>query len=187
MNAYRYALPLFLLLAAACSSDDDDEPSVTGGTGGAGGSDTTQGTGGAGAGGTAGAGQGGGGAGGAGGAGDVCGTPEAELARAPQAVKAIVDERKTFEQPSPQPVVRYNYDGVAVNGVSTVVYYVPPPPNTSDIPSEVYTQDGTLLCQPDGGFVGGGDMKCPDFADKRTNPGSSATPCVVWEDTRKPK
>lgn len=40
------------------------------------------------------------------------------------------------------------------------VYYIPP--KCCDIPSELYDENGKLICYPDGGFVGG-DGKCPGF------------------------
>lgn len=69
----------------------------------------------------------------------------------------------------PASVWRYQYKGV-------VVYYIPP--KCCDVPSDLYTEDGRLLCSPDGGLTGRGDGKCPDFFDTRTE-GE-----LVWADTR---
>lgn len=183
MNAYRYAFPLFVALAGAavaCSSDDDDDNTELnqGGSGGsaqgAGGTGPTQGAGGAGgAAGTAGGGGSGGGTsqGGAG----ACGTPEAELAAAPAAIKAIVDERQNMPPDGMNStIVRYDYNGEGVESVNTIVYYVPPPPMTSDATSQVLDQSGTLICEPEGGLMGNGDGRCDDFAERRSNA------CVVW-------
>jgi hypothetical protein len=41
-----------------------------------------------------------------------------------------------------------------------VAYYVPP--RCCDIPSELYDENGRLICYPHGGFVGG-DGRCPSF------------------------
>jgi len=40
------------------------------------------------------------------------------------------------------------------------VYFLPP--ICCDIPSAVYSEQGTLVCQPSGGFAGG-DSRCPGF------------------------
>ncbi len=188
MNAYRYALSFALLATVACSSDDDDgggQPSAGGGAG-AGGSTAA---GGAGGGGDAG---GGGGAGGGTtlGAGGACSTPEIELERAPQAIKDIVAEREASTVSGSNPIVRYDYTGTELVGAGPVVYYVPSPPDVSDGNSGLLAQDGTLICSPDGGFTGGGDGRCGDYASKHSAPppapGKSAgDPCVVWQDPRK--
>ena len=182
MKAYRFALPLFFALAgaaAACSSDDDDDTELnrggSGGSGqGAGGTSVTQG--GGGTGGTAGTAGGGGGGGGTaqGGAG-ACGTPEAELAVAPASIKGIVAERQSLPPDGTgSSIVRYDYNGEAVEGTNTIVYYVPPPPMTSDFNTQLFDQSGTLVCEPEGGFMGNGDGRCDDFAGNRSNP------CIVW-------
>lgn len=41
-----------------------------------------------------------------------------------------------------------------------VAYYIPP--RCCDIPSELYDENGKLICYPSGGFAGG-DGKCPTF------------------------
>ncbi len=43
-------------------------------------------------------------------------------------------------------------------------YYIPP--RCCDIPSELYDENGKLICYPDGGFAGG-DGKCPTFGNGR--------------------
>ena len=47
-----------------------------------------------------------------------------------------------------------------------------------DIPSMVYDSKGIVICHPDGGISGKGDMKCPDFFEKRTNEK------LIWKDAR---
>ena len=47
-----------------------------------------------------------------------------------------------------------------------------------DIPSQLFDEDGKLICYPSGGIAGGGDGKCKQFVlDK---PAMS----TVWQDTR---
>jgi hypothetical protein len=66
-------------------------------------------------------------------------------------------------------IARYDYGG-------RVVYYLPP--RCCDIPSNVYTADGTIICHADGGFNGSGDGRCPDFLSARKNEK------IVWRDAR---
>ena len=68
----------------------------------------------------------------------------------------------------PRSVLRTSYLG-------KTAYYVPPV--CCDIPSELYADDGTLICRPSGGFAGG-DGRCPGFL---TAPAPST---VVWRDSR---
>jgi hypothetical protein len=67
------------------------------------------------------------------------------------------------------------------------VYYVPAV--CCDIPSELYAEDGTLMCYPSGGFTGAGDGKCPKFRieylDNTKNSRDNKT-SLVWTDKRKP-
>jgi len=51
----------------------------------------------------------------------------------------------------------YLYEG------DTVYLFVPP---CCDRFSELYDQDGKLICHPDGGITGKGDGKCSDFVKK---------------------
>jgi hypothetical protein len=61
---------------------------------------------------------------------------------------------------SPGSIWRYIYRG-------ETVYYVPPL-FCCDISSYLYDAKGIVLCRPDGGFVGIGDGKCPDFLKERS-------------------
>jgi hypothetical protein len=67
------------------------------------------------------------------------------------------------------------------------VYYVPPV--CCDVPSELYAEDGKLICYPSGGITGNGDGKCPKFRieylDNKTNITDNKN-TIVWEDKRKP-
>jgi hypothetical protein len=69
----------------------------------------------------------------------------------------------------PGRIWHYRYQGQAV-------FYVPP--SCCDVPGELYSADGTRLCSPDGGMTGGGDGKCPDFFDARSDE------VLVWADPR---
>jgi hypothetical protein len=70
---------------------------------------------------------------------------------------------------------------------SKPVYYVPPV--CCDIPSELYAEDGTLMCYPSGGITGNGDGKCPKFRIEyldNTKNSKDNKVSVVWQDKRKP-
>lgn len=58
---------------------------------------------------------------------------------------------------SPHQVWRYEIEGRAV-------YYMPP--RCCDIYSELYDDNGVLLCHPDGGITGSGDGRCPYFVQE---------------------
>jgi hypothetical protein len=84
----------------------------------------------------------------------------------------------------PRSVIKTTFEG-------KTVYYVPPV--CCDIPSELYTQDGSLICYPNGGFTGAGDGKCPKFKDEYVNSlkvnkddKTAVKSTVVWKDTRQP-
>ena len=69
----------------------------------------------------------------------------------------------------PAEIWRYTYGG-------RPVWYVPP--QCCDIPSQLYESDGDAICQPDGGFSGRGDGRCPDFGATRRDG------VRVWVDPR---
>ena len=69
----------------------------------------------------------------------------------------------------PASIVRYTWH-------AQTVFYVPP--RCCDVPGELYDAQGARLCEPEGGFVGGGDGKCPDFREQRSDEH------VVWKDAR---
>ena len=66
-------------------------------------------------------------------------------------------------------IARYDYQG-------ETVYYLPP--RCCDIPSNVYSAAGTIICHADGGLSGGGDGRCSDFFTARMNE------TVIWRDSR---
>lgn len=75
------------------------------------------------------------------------------------------------EEPANPPVqiVRYLYD-------NQVVYYETAP--CCDFFTTLYSADGQVICQPDGGITGKGDGKCSDFLQKR------ARERLIWQDPR---
>lgn len=72
----------------------------------------------------------------------------------------------------PAKVYRYTYQ-------EQTVYFFPQ--RCCDVPSELYDENCTLLCLPDGGITGQGDGKCVDFFEKRSNE------ILVWQDERRYK
>lgn len=70
----------------------------------------------------------------------------------------------------PAEVWQYDYKG-------ETVFYIPP--YCCDMFSELYDDNGNLICHPDGGFSGTGDGRCTDFGSTRTN-GK-----LLWKDPRK--
>jgi hypothetical protein len=80
----------------------------------------------------------------------------------------------------PRSIVKTTFEGKPV-------YYVPAV--CCDIPSELYAEDGALMCYPSGGITGNGDGKCPKFRieylDNKTNTKDNKI-SIVWEDKRKP-
>ena len=69
----------------------------------------------------------------------------------------------------PASIWRFTYRG-------ETVWYVPA--RCCDIPSTLYDATGGAICQPDGGYTGRGDGRCPDFIDTRRDG------AVVWSDPR---
>ena len=89
----------------------------------------------------------------------------------PAFVKRKIREfmKKKVQNP-PASVWRYDYNGGEV-------YYFPP--SCCDKFSDLYDENGDLLCHPDGGITGLGDGKCNDFFTKRSNE------LKIWQDERK--
>jgi hypothetical protein len=52
------------------------------------------------------------------------------------------------------------------------------PQRCCDVMSDLYDDDGTLICHPDGGFGGNGDGRCPDFLATRSDER------LIWRDPR---
>jgi hypothetical protein len=69
----------------------------------------------------------------------------------------------------PQSIWRYEYKGQAV-------YFVPQ--QCCDQYSILYDTNGNVICFPDGGIIGTGDGRCPDFFTERKNEQ------LIWRDSR---
>ena len=69
----------------------------------------------------------------------------------------------------PQSIWRYKYNG-------QVVYYVPA--QCCDMYSTLYDAAGAVVCAPDGGIDGRGDLRCADFGSQRTDE------ALIWKDSR---
>jgi hypothetical protein len=69
----------------------------------------------------------------------------------------------------PLSIWRYEYNG-------QVVYYIPA--QCCDQYSTLFDAQGNVLCAPDGGFIGGGDGRCPNFFRQRTDEQ------LIWQDAR---
>jgi hypothetical protein len=69
----------------------------------------------------------------------------------------------------PQSIWRYEYK-------DQTVYFVPA--QCCDQYSKLYNASGDLVCAPDGGFIGKGDGRCPDFFSLRKNEK------LIWQDSR---
>ena len=69
----------------------------------------------------------------------------------------------------PQSITRYEYN-------DQVVYYVPA--QCCDMYSTLYDAAGSVMCAPDGGIDGRGDLRCPDFQRLKTNE------MLIWQDSR---
>jgi hypothetical protein len=75
----------------------------------------------------------------------------------------------------PRKVIKTTFEG-------KVVFYVPE--RCCDIPSELYAEDGALICYPGGGFAV--DLKCPMFKIEYLDNIKNKKTSIVWEDKRKP-
>jgi hypothetical protein len=95
-------------------------------------------------------------------AGARCGDllPDEPDTRNPEWLDALIAQIELEEVTDPPTAIySYRYRG-------ETVYY-----RTSrccDIRSIVYDAEGRVLCEPDGGVGGGGDARCPDFLETRS-------------------
>jgi hypothetical protein len=88
----------------------------------------------------------------------------------PEWLNALITQYESERIANPQrEILRYKFDG-------KIVYYVPP--ICCDIPSKLFTEDGKLMCYPDGGFTGRGDDRCPTFHKLKREEQ------LIWQDTR---
>ena len=93
-----------------------------------------------------------------------------EPAAAPSWLQGLIDQiqREPVTSP-PTAIYNYRYRG-------ETVYYRPS--RCCDIRSVLYDANGLVLCEPDGGFGGGGDGRCPDFLATRSDER------LIWRDPR---
>ena len=97
-------------------------------------------------------------------------TPVTSVSDAPEWLTALILELET--QPVANPpafIARYEYQG-------QTVYYLPS--RCCDIPSNVYSAAGIIICHADGGLSGVGDGRCADFFSARNDEK------IVWRDVR---
>jgi hypothetical protein len=98
-------------------------------------------------------------------------TTAPEVAAHPTWMATLIGEYESQPVANPQrEIIRYKFDG-------KTVYYMPP--ICCDIPSQLFSDEGKLLCYPDGGFTGGGDGRCPTFHKLKREAQ------FVWKDDRK--
>jgi len=69
----------------------------------------------------------------------------------------------------PQSIWRYEYK-------NQIVYFVPA--QCCDQYSTLYDKNRNIICAPDGGIVGTGDVNCTDFFNIRKNEK------LIWKDSR---
>ena len=93
-----------------------------------------------------------------------------EPAAVPSWLQGLIDQiqREPVTSP-PTAIYSYRYRG-------ETVYYRPS--RCCDIRSVLYDANGLVLCEPDGGFGGGGDGRCPDFLATRSDER------LIWRDPR---
>jgi hypothetical protein len=97
-------------------------------------------------------------------------TPVEQQPTLPQWLTTLIEKLSTAPVANPPAqIIQYQYN-------DATVYYLPP--QCCDIMGVLYDVDGHILCHPDGGIVGRGDGKCPDF--HRTK----AQKLVIWRDER---
>jgi hypothetical protein len=93
-----------------------------------------------------------------------------EAATRPDWIAALIAQYESERVANPQrEIFRYKFE-------DKIVYYVPP--ICCDIPSQLFSEDGKLMCYPDGGFTGRGDDRCPTFHKLKREEQ------LVWKDGR---
>ena len=97
-------------------------------------------------------------------------TKKDDLPKIPDCIAQKIENIKKEDARNP-PAIVYQY-----TFQKKTVYFFPQ--YCCDIPSELYDQNCTLICLPDGGITGEGDGKCPSFFQERTEE------IVVWKDER---
>lgn len=100
----------------------------------------------------------------------VSATPAEPPPTLPQWLTTLIEKLSTAPVANPPAqIIQYQYN-------DATVYYLPP--QCCDIMGVLYDVDGQVLCHPDGGIVGRGDGKCPDFHRTKTQE------LVIWRDER---
>jgi hypothetical protein len=85
-------------------------------------------------------------------------------------IEYVIDQIKNEEvRTPPAKVYEYTYLG-------NKVYFIPQ--FCCDFPSVLLDENCNLICNPDGGFTGGGDGNCSNFFKERKNEK------IIWEDDR---
>ncbi len=69
----------------------------------------------------------------------------------------------------PASITQYTYN-------EQIVYYITS--DCCDQYNQLFDSNCNLICSPDGGITGGGDRKCTDFKNKKTNEK------LIWKDPR---
>ena len=102
------------------------------------------------------------------------GSVSEEKTQEPEIPAWLAQQIEEFKQDKPAnpPVKIYRYFYR-----NSQVYYITS--RCCDIPGALFDVEGQQLCQPDGGYTGKGDGKCPDFFANRTDEK------LIWEDLRK--
>ena len=97
-------------------------------------------------------------------------TPADQQPTLPQWLTSLINDLSTDPVANPPAqIIQYQYN-------NATVYYLTP--RCCDIMGVLYDMDGHILCHPDGGIVGRGDGKCPDFHRTKTQER------VIWRDER---
>jgi len=88
----------------------------------------------------------------------------------PKCMQQLITEyqNRPLQNPSAE-FYEYEYKGQKV-------YYMKPP--CCDQMSKLYDANCNVMCSPDGGIIGKGDGKCPDFFTERKNEK------LIWKDPR---
>jgi hypothetical protein len=94
-----------------------------------------------------------------------------DASNAPSCIQKKIKEIQSENVRNPSGSIwQYEYNGQTVYYISSYC---------CDIQSQLFDSNCNLICSPDGGFLGKGDGKCPDFLTNRKNEK------LIWKDDRK--